>query len=384
MRYNCLLVLLGIWMCFSCSVGKESDEATCTLYEGYDDACIGNADLPVDSFDVIPLETTAQSLLSYIRKVEWVDSLILIQDAKERLYGFDRQGKFKYAYGSRGIAPGEYLAVTSFYIDHEKQQVNIIDEHTNRIYCYDMTGCFISERKFPVETFSFVQSACLLDSTHVLCSHYMFKDLNVIYSLVDLDSKEKKELYRVPMKTDGAAQYIGVHPISECLGDIKCIVPFDDKVYSWTNGKLIPDMLVSTNKPLVPAEQLQKMEDYSPFSYADWLNKGFFVGFTSVFETSDYIVLTVMQNSMYFIIDKKTQQGKPYISKKNHISHLPLIQIYSAHKDWLVGVERVVTLQQLCESVSSDAVDDNLLKLKNKVLRLATDDNDCILLYKLR
>lgn len=385
MKIDYLFLALSFLAMSACNVTKEPVPVGNTIYQGFDNGTANDKELPVDSFDIVPLETNPSVLLSYIKNVEVNDSIIFVQDAKKHLYGFNRQGKFRCQYGNRGNAPGEYLAVSSFYIDNSKAEVNIIDEMSNNIHTYDMSGNFLRSNKFPVETFAWIQSAYLIDDTHLLCSQYIFNNENAVYSIIDLTRKKKIDLYRVAMKTDNVAQPIGVHPVSNTPEGIKCILPFSNKICSLTNDlQMDSTIYVQTELPMVPEEELKKIEDYNNLSSSlDFMTKGYFTGFTSIFETSRYVVLTILQNNSYFIVDKNTLQGQQY-KKQQEIKELPLIDIYTAYKDMLIGIEDMDKLTWLLQSVSKETTDKNLLRLKEVVSNLPDDSNDCVLFYKLK
>ena len=378
-----MLLLLGV--IYACTIKKEAGVDHNVTYQGFDNDVVGNEKLPIDSFDIIPLETDSFALLSYVKNIEINDSIIFVQDSKKHLYGFDRKGKFRCQYGNRGNAPGEYLSVSCFYIDSARAEVNIIDEMSNNIHTYDMSGDYLRSNKFPIETLAWIQSAYMIDDTHLLCSQYIFNNENTVYSIIDLEKREKTDLCRVVMKTENVAQPIGVHPISNSPEGIKYILPFSNNICSLTNNLQTDSVIcVQTKLPIVPEEELKKIENYNSLSSSlDFMTKGYFPGFTSIFETSRYVVLTILQNNSYFIVDKETLQGQQY-KKQQEIKELPLIDIHTAYKDMLIGIEDMDKLTWLLQSVPEKTTDKNLLKLKEVVSNLPDDSNDCILFYKLK
>lgn len=65
----------------------------------------------VDSIEVIPLETTSNSLIGYVRTehIFVSDSCVILSDIKNnKIMCFDRKGKFKYTIGNRGRAGNEF------------------------------------------------------------------------------------------------------------------------------------------------------------------------------------------------------------------------------------------------------------------------------------
>lgn len=100
----------------------------------------------VDKIDIVSLETTGQSLLSTIVDVFITDEDIFIQDFKNGVFRFSRDGTFLNKIGKRGQGPGEYLYVNQLIIDHDKVLISEVGKEsssTRRIHIYDFEGQFL-------------------------------------------------------------------------------------------------------------------------------------------------------------------------------------------------------------------------------------------------
>lgn len=100
----------------------------------------------VDKIDIVPLETTGQSLLSTIVDVFITDEDIFIQDFKNGVFRFSRDGTFLNKIGKHGQGPGEYLYVDQLIIDHDKVLISEVGKEssaTRRIHIYDFEGQFL-------------------------------------------------------------------------------------------------------------------------------------------------------------------------------------------------------------------------------------------------
>jgi len=91
--------------------------------------------------EYIPLETNAKSLIRRIVKIDFSKNYIFISDF-DRLTQFDRKGKFIRQVGSNGRGPGEYLHVSSYWIDEKSEKVYIMAWGIKSILEFDFNGVF--------------------------------------------------------------------------------------------------------------------------------------------------------------------------------------------------------------------------------------------------
>lgn len=76
----------------------------------------------------LPLETLPQCLIQEIDKILFSKSFIFVNDTRNRLLQFDKNGKFLRQIGSMGRGPEEYLFVYDF----------CVNEDTNEIYIFSL------------------------------------------------------------------------------------------------------------------------------------------------------------------------------------------------------------------------------------------------------
>ena len=74
---------------------------------------------------VIPLETTTESLIKNISKVQYYKSRYYILDSRPfyRILVFDSAGKYLYKIDNRGNGPHEYIDISDFYINKHTDQI---------------------------------------------------------------------------------------------------------------------------------------------------------------------------------------------------------------------------------------------------------------------
>jgi hypothetical protein len=93
-----------------------------------------------EKIDIIPLETTDNSLLSHIPKIDIDDTLLFLQNKHDKLvYVYDTAGKFKYKIGTEGQGPGEIWNPGVFALNKVKKEVWITNNF-HKIFQYDYQG----------------------------------------------------------------------------------------------------------------------------------------------------------------------------------------------------------------------------------------------------
>ena len=272
-----ILIFVLICLCVACKPEMVSEEKL-TMITGYDGEARDNGtDSGIASFEIVPLETIPESILSEIGRLEITDSLILVQD-HARLLGFDKAGKFKRAYGSNGRGSGEYLSLNAFWIDPGGQTLTILDEYLQKLITYRMNGDLLTEKTYPRGAFAMTHSAVRVGQENVLSESYVFNRQNTIYATLNLKTGERKPLYTLPVRTKNMAMPIGRHPVSSFRDTIKLILPFDPRIYSLQDTGLIPLLSIQTQKETVPAKRLEAEEDFSISTYLDICQEGYFLG----------------------------------------------------------------------------------------------------------
>ncbi len=88
----------------------------------------------LEPIDVIALETTNESLIRNINKIEFYkdDIYVLDLEGSKSLLVFSKNGKYKYKIGRIGNGPGEYSEPRDFDIDEE--EVRILTHNKLLIY----------------------------------------------------------------------------------------------------------------------------------------------------------------------------------------------------------------------------------------------------------
>lgn len=100
----------------------------------------------IDSLVYVPLETTPESLLGRIDKIESDASLLFVLDKdNNNAMRFTADGHFLGVLGKEGEGKGEHIQISDLSLDRENQQVCLLDAQGGKLLYYGYDGRFIKE-----------------------------------------------------------------------------------------------------------------------------------------------------------------------------------------------------------------------------------------------
>lgn len=122
--------------------------------------------------EIVPLETTAESVIQQIDKLEIVnDTLYILDKDQEIIFLFDKTGKYITKIDDKGRAGEEYLYMTDFHIDNGILYVP--DEGASKVLCYNLQGKF----QFSFPTISSAYNVTT-DSNYIYLFHNFSTETN--------------------------------------------------------------------------------------------------------------------------------------------------------------------------------------------------------------
>ena len=208
----------------------------------------------------IELESTDESLLNpdCIINVIVSENEVFIA-SMEKIYVFNKEGKFIRTIGSIGQGPGEYLGIVKFTLDEKNRRLFI--SSGSKIISYDWTGNFLEETPvLPIgipdinyinEKLLLVVNKTIADSTKVF-SHSAIWSLNNDLKIVDSCTIREFSLKGVLGSIRGNSDFIlkGSESIYLYYGDFftdfgtntMANKVLRDTLYRFENNRLIPDL----------------------------------------------------------------------------------------------------------------------------------------------
>lgn len=383
--YMCKMKLfIAVLLLMLIAACKSTDEHPIVYIEGYDNPIKPNSDdIQIDSFFVVGLEQCENSIVSNIKKIDFIDSLMLVHSDRKLLAFHHQTGKYIRTYGERGNGANEYVELTTFFVDKSHGHIFLVDGYRQRVLKFDAVGHFIDCENYPENVLALLHKAELIDVKMIFSSNYVYNDKNSIYSVIDTHKKSSKSIFNFGARTENIAMPIGSHPYVYFNDTIRCIVPFNDTIFTFQgNDKLIPDFVVRSSKRKMTISKISDVNNFSINTYIPLINNDEFLGFTDVFESSTKIFLG-FYNQYYFLIDKSSGVGQRYdYSFQNEPSNLPIVNIKSIHNDFFVGV--VNPYEFVSWEFTPNTTNKSINLLRQAIEEIDLHHNPIILFYYLR
>ena len=140
-RLICLFIIVFTFFLFnSCQKAVKPKCKDCLILHASLDAEVIDWEKFLDKIELIPLETTDNSLISYIEKYDYFEGKHYIFDGSQYiLFIFDENGNYLNRIAKKGQGPGEYRFIYDCAINPQKGQIEMLSPD-RFIYCYDFNG----------------------------------------------------------------------------------------------------------------------------------------------------------------------------------------------------------------------------------------------------
>ena len=389
------LVAIFFWGCSNSSSGSSS------FQEGLQEIVLADIEerdiifpnnLP-DSCRFIALETTDNSLIKEVYKVEFADSLIFVQDYNTRVLVFDSDGKFINQIGENGRGRGEYFSLKTFYVDSPSKTVVIVDLFGNAFLTYDYSGKFLNEIKFDdfvpadwgstTKIFKFVEGFAHVgigtDSTLILV-HNAYKDFEYHFSI--LNTNTKQIVSTTPQTFDFSANvFPGKHDFS--ASEKYMFVQFSDTIYRYVPPYGVePAYLITTSMKHIDSTALESWKGLSNYDFYINVSHGGYSRGPLLMQASDsYMVLHVNDGDYQYrvVIDLKsgcaTKSNLSYFAETDR-AYLP----FSFQSTYVDGFVAVIKAMDMVECAGDEFVKGHA-ELNSICATLNDDDNPILGIY---
>ena len=174
----------------SASSKERVDVSEETVKEGDSDAAYtirlcdyikgnGNKKITLNSFinrlEYVPLNTPKELPVDILLSVKVSDENIFVLDRSQRLFRFDKSGRFLNLIGKKGSGPEEYVGAVNFEIDDKKDIVYLLDIHRHKMMQYSTAGKYMGSLAVPEEV---VDATLLNDSCFIGYKPWYMSDDN--------------------------------------------------------------------------------------------------------------------------------------------------------------------------------------------------------------
>lgn len=234
-KYSFCLLLIFI---FSCSKVDPNEKI---IEFNSDNHPSGSTEEVFSSVEIIPLETSQNSLIVNVDKLIRVNNFYLILDkAQASILVFDSLGKFSHKISKQGMGPGEYGMISDFVFNNYDNTLEILSP-TGQVNRYTIQGEWLGDYNIPELRSTHLFE--LLDQDHIVVYSidYRLPENLVIYS------KNRNQLI---FKTHTGSsifekKFISItkSPLKKSEDQLLFTQPYGSKIFT-----ISPEGLVKTNE----------------------------------------------------------------------------------------------------------------------------------------
>ncbi len=186
-----VILILTSFFLLNCGGQSEVQEAVVERQDSFQSyqldlkgESIPFADL-IDKIEITRLEETQESLLGFVRQVEFYEDKMVIPSGNEgSIYVFSKTGKFLNKINRKGEGPEEYTSYNDVWLEGDTL---VLYNYRRSINRYDLAGSFISRDKM-LEHAAHVH---VYESGYALDMNYRLTQDSLQYALVTLDQEMK-------------------------------------------------------------------------------------------------------------------------------------------------------------------------------------------------
>lgn len=275
----------------------------------------GNFDDYFSSSEIIPLETTSESIISSIDRISIYNNIIFVLDGSlNSVFIFDFKGKYLRKIYNVGRGPYEYDSLMDFAIDEKSNYLVLYCDRPYKLLVYKTDGQFLFEKRL-----SNLYSNIAAKSESVLLLNrdsdrdYMFYD----FKFGDLTKNKFVET----KKRDRLFEKFKL-PYPNIVTDekIRISFPYSEIIYEYDNHTVKPKYLVDFGSNKLPDNVFDRGMDFIElFDYAE--DNGYGFGISNFRENNNYITFSfgVQNLVIYSKKEKKANIFKLFMSSRDQI-----------------------------------------------------------------
>lgn len=338
--------------------------------KGYDAKALKNgAEVQFSKVNFAKVQDKKHAITGFPRKVVVAGDNVFIK-TDNQLLRFSKSGKFRNLIGHRGHGRGEYVNLSTFYIESNKTIV-VVDSYKGRLMRYGMDGIYKDEIKVG-DLLQWTHDACLLGKDSLFVNNYVSENMHDVYGILNLKNKEMSVVAQTKLSTNRGLMPIGRNCFSAYQGNVKYVMPFDDKVYDLEDSHY----QYLTKQTIISEDKQEKVQDFSLFTYK--IDDKNFTGFTDIFEINNYL-LTAFSDWEYTLLDKRTNTCRRYSYKlADDLKFMPIVRIVATDGNQLVGIVNTDDLKNVKTYNRKDKNLEKLMSYRNE------KDTYLLLFYDLR
>ena len=235
----------------------------------------------------IPLETNPKSLLKKIDQIVFSKQYIFISDFN-KLFQFDKTGRFIKIIGRNGNGPGEYFKVLDFAVLEESNQVILLD-YSKQVEIYDFDGKFLNSFKWEYPS----TSIAFADTNKLIIKLANIPNSSSAYNLLETDFEGKiiRKFNNQKTRKSKSGLIIDEIPFYKYKNVIKYLEFGSDTLFSIHDTLLEPNIVFHLGKmkmdsdPSIPFQNPERKKALDKLKEKLWI--------TNLIESDSFLFITL-------------------------------------------------------------------------------------------
>jgi len=279
---------------------------------------LGSFDNYISHVDIIPLETSEESIIKRIEKVIEFDNKYFIQNSNRNILVFNSNGVFIKSIGKSGRGPGELAYIVDFQINHYSNNIEIL-EATGNLMVFDLNGEYLHNYSVPTRE---VSAFTIINEDLIMFSH------NRSDCGISVFSRKNNKI--IQKFFEFSEDFFLNHPFAvkshfyKYNNEFFLHHSYMNKLYKYENNTLNLFLEFNFGNHNFNAESYRWPQDLPYDKYLNILKDGEYVfGFHNEFQTDRYIFILAYFKSdeIAIIYDKKKDDLSTFIHIKGLIQY---------------------------------------------------------------
>ncbi len=341
-----------------------------------------------EDFKYIPLESSENSLMGQYQNASIYEDRIFIHDVETNMiYIFDMQGKFIHKVGKRGNGPGEFFQPESMTIDPFRKQLLVYDTFIKKIFYFTLDGEFLRTEQMAIrsyQNFKVINPNLIAFGVNRTCENPQLEEINN-YNIIYTDSalNVRGGVYK---EGENYIPHFSLPSFSTNGKQVYYTPPYTSDVYKFAGDTLVHQFHLDYSKweNHFDLDKLKALKANHKGGYyynsihvsPPVLSSNRFLLFKTITEEAN--------DDFYSYYDKVTREILSFnIYTMKAENDLLFTTVLGSYGDYFIGYASASSLSYLKENREKAGVKMKP-EISNMIDSLYTDDNDVLVLFKMK
>lgn len=341
-----------------------------------------------EDFKYIPLESSEKSLMGQYQDICIYENRIFVHDIETNMiYIFNIQGKFINKVGKRGNGPGEFFQPESMTIDPFRKQLLVYDTFIKNIFYFTLDGVFLHSDQMAImsnQNFKVISPNLIAFGVNRTCENSQLKEMNK-YNIIYTDSalNVRGGVYK---EEENYIPHFSLPCFSSNNQQVYYTPPYTSDIYEFVGDTLVGKLYLDYSKwkNHFNLDKLKTLEANKKGGYyyntihvsPPVLSSNRFLFFETITEES--------RDNFHSYYDKVTGRILSFnIYTMEAENDLLFTTVLASNENYFIGYISASSLIYLKENRNKNGIAMSP-EISNMIDSLYTDDNDVIVLFKLK